>query len=191
LAGATERTIYPSFVHATTYDPKVDTYLASAGCIPLAWLLLFRRGDLETRTFTLADRTTVTVTAPVTARGAAIENLASRSVWVSELFAANGGLSHHLGLFREQLDAGTHGYFTVEMQEIEVLHEEGEVQRQLDACLDALDRRSASAKEGLVWLSTLLARPRFLTLDDASEHEDLCNFYRILGEGWLRRAMWD
>ncbi len=191
LAGATERTIYPSFVHAETFDPKVDTYLASAGCVPLAWLLLFRSIDLDTQTFTLADGDTLTVTAPVAARSAAIEILAARSGWVSELFAANGGLSHHLGLFRQELEAGTHGYLTIEMEEIEVLHKSGEVQRQLRACLDALDGRSSSATESLVWLSTVLAERPFHTLDQASAKEDVWNFCRILGEGWLRRAVWE
>jgi hypothetical protein len=189
LAGTNERIIYPSF--GDGYDAEVDTYLTTAGCIPLAWLLLFRTVDLETSEFTLEDGSTLTATAPVTSRTAAIHTLTSRTAWVSELFKANGGLSHHLGLFRQHLDSGPHDFLTIEMDEIEWLHEEDEVQRQLGACLDALDRRLPSVKESLVWLSTILVDRQFRTPDDASADEDRWNYYRILGGGFLRPAPWD
>jgi len=195
LVGSRERLIYPSFVYAQTFKPKEDTYLASSGCIPLAWLLLFRTQDFLTRTFEPPQGVAVTVTAPAVSRGEALERFAARRAWVSELFAANGGLDFHLGVFLEHLEKGDHDFLTMEIEEIEGLHAEGEVQRRLTACLDALDARNPAAKGELVELSTVMADRHFFSPAEAeaggATKEDMWNFYRILGESWGRRADWD
>jgi hypothetical protein len=194
LVGTDERAIYPSFVFAKTFRPENDTYLASAGCIPLAWLLLFSQDDLVTKTLT-PEGGAVTVTAPIAEREPALARLAARGPWVSGLFEANGGLAHHFELFTDHVRGGDHHFLTIELEEISGLHPEGEVEARLRRCLAALDARDVAVKDELVWLSTVMIERRFVTLEDAhagrAERQDQWNYFRIMGEGWSRPAQWD
>ena len=193
LVGTNAPTIYPSFVNKP-FEPEKDTYLASAGCIPLAWLLMFRPSDLVTATFE-PEGEKIEVTAPIVRKAQAVDNLAAARSWVDPLFAANGGLGYHLDLFVEHLAGSDHQHITMEIEEIQALHRDGEVLDHLRACLAALEARDPSVKDELLWLSTVLAERRFVTLADAeegrAEQEDRWNFFRLLGEGWGREAAWD
>lgn len=193
LVGTDAPTIYPSFVNKP-FEPEKDTYLASAGCVPLAWLLLFRPGDLVTAAFE-PEGEKIEVTAPIVRKEKAIANLSEARAWVDPLFVANGGLGYHLDLFVEHLAGSDHQHLTMEIEEIEALHDDGEVLGHLRACLTALEARDPRVKEELVWLSTVLVERRFVTLEDAqegrAEKEDQWNFFRLLGEGWEREAAWD
>ncbi|MGE0550261.1 MAG: hypothetical protein AB7O24_18990 [Kofleriaceae bacterium] len=192
LVGAIDQTIY----RRNEQDDHV--YLAGAYSIPLAWLLLFRKSDLVTRTLEEGESSIehsgdgpMTATAPLAPRGEALALLARRSAWISELFAVNQGLVHHLGLFQQYLAAGSHPYLTMELEEIEILHEEGDLQARLCRCLEALDARSESAKDDLVWLSAVMLQHGFPPITETATDDELANVSRLVGHGWVRPTPWD
>jgi hypothetical protein len=66
---------------------------------------------------------------------------------------------------------------------------------QLCVALRGLDARDASAVDALVELSTLMLERRFVTLAEANagnyEPEDMSNYFRITGEGYVQTPPWE
>jgi len=186
--------IYPAAGDLPDFDPEVHTVLSSAGCVPLLWLCLFSERDLQGRKIAIEAEEPIQAEAPIALRSSALALLEGRRDFLCELFADNGGLTHHLDMFSSRLSAYPGSYLSIEYDEIGWLYAAPEEFAALvRLTLAQLDAGSPSAKEGLVELSTLMIERRFVTLDEApnADQEDAWNYFRILGEGYIRNAPWD
>lgn len=184
--------IYPGFQNET-FDQRESWVLASAGCVPLLWLPLFTEGDLAAATF--QDRHgPIEALAPLAELKAALARLRLRAPTLNRWFAASGGVAHHAELLLDYLGQQTGKYVTLQVDEIECLYAEGQFNELLRGCLRLLDAADSEAKDYLIELSTVMPERRFITLAEANEgtydQEDQWNFFRILGEGYLKAPPW-
>ena len=189
--------VYPSF-SAPDFDVKNQWIVCGAGCLPLVWIPMFSTSDLVTETFT-KDGKTFDETAPLVERTTGIERLLSRRDLLNAIFKKNGGLDHHIDTFTDHLKSLKSSYVTVELQEIAWLYNDGEFQELLRNCLAGLESRNTKVGKKLVQLSTVMLgnivrRRQFITLSDAEkgayEQEDMWNYFRIMGESYIRDVPW-
>lgn len=154
---------------------------------------MFTDDDLVTKEFT-AEGQTFTETAPIVSRTAGVERLLSQRAFLNDLFRDNGSLDHHIDMFSEYIKSVDGEYATIELQEISWLYEDGEFQPLLRGCLKDLADQSSKAKDAHITLSTVIDGRRFLTLQDAEdgnyEEEDMWNYFRIMGEPYIREVPW-
>jgi len=193
LAVSDESRIYPSFQNPS-FDTKKHWVLASAGCVPLLWLALFSEADLVSVGFQDKEGP-LQAFAPVTTLAGSLKRIAQRGPFLNELLASNGGVAHHLGLFADYLAAQDGRYVTMLVDEIECLYEKGMFNELLRSALRGLDNRDPEVVAPLVELSTIMLERRFVTLAEANagayEREDMSNYFRIMGEGYIQRPPWE
>lgn len=184
--------IYPSF-SLPDFNTEVQWVVHGAGCLPLIWLPMFTDGDLVSKEFS-AEGQTFTETAPVVSRMLGVERLLSLRGFLNKLFRENGGLDHHIDVFAEFIKSMDGEYVTIELQEISWLYQAGEFQPLLRRCLTNMAAQSTEAKDALITLSTVIDGRRFLTLEETEdgnyEDEDMWNYFRIMGEPYIRNVPW-
>ncbi len=76
----------------------------------------------------------LTVTAPLVEKKTALAQFDDAVPWVNELFAST---------------SGSHAFLTIELEDIEALHEGDSVQRALRACLEAIAKRDDEEGAGV------------------------------------------
>jgi len=195
LCGSDYKIIYPAFSqkikYSEIYNSDEQTYLESAGCIPLLWILLFKSEDFVTETF-ITEEGNVTVSAPVVEREIAISRIRKDEEFVKSLFNDNGNLSYYIDLFVNHLESNPKfKYISLELQEIEWLYEEGYILELLKTTLNQLNNHDIKGKEGLIELTTVLIDREFRKLtDEGNEIQDFWNFFRIMGDGFIRETEW-
>lgn len=154
---------------------------------------MYSAGDLVSKEFT-AEGQTFTEVAPIVARAEGVKRLLSQRNFLNELFRSNGGLDHHIDMFAEYINSVDGEYATIELQEISWLYQDGEFQSLLRNCLQHLTAQSPEAKDALITLSTVIDGRRFRTLQDAEggdcEEEDMWNYFRLMGEPYIRNVPW-
>jgi hypothetical protein len=188
-----EPRIYPGFQNPLFDDAK-SWILASAGCVPLLWLALFAESDLVQHEFS-DRRGAILAFAPVAPRLMAVARLRVRAGFLNALFAANGGVAHHLDLFSDYVAKQDGRYITIQVDEIECLYEAGVFNQLLRAALRGLDASDPGAGNTLVQLSTIILERRFVTLAEANagayDPQDMSNYFRITGEGYVQTPPWE
>lgn len=184
--------IYPGFQNPA-FNSEQDWILISGGCIPLLWLALFSDSDLTTREFVLQGKP-YSATAPITERLLAINRLNERGVFLNQLFGASGSLEHHLSLFGDYLASCSGKFLTLECEEIACEYSAGQFDMWLRQCLLGLRLLDPGVRENLIRLSTVMSDRRFLTLAELTSRkapkEDWWNYYRIMGDAYLRPVPW-
>jgi hypothetical protein len=99
---------------------------------------------------------------------------------------------YYIDLFVSHLESNpTFKYISLELQEIELLYEESYILELLKNTLNQLNDHDIEGKEGLIELSTVLIDRKFRKLtDESNEIQDFWNFFRIMGDGFIRETEW-
>jgi len=180
--------IYPGFQNPA-FDEAESWVLCSAECVPLLWLPLFGDGDLATARFT-TEEGEIDATAPLAKRVDAIEHLRGCAPFLDRLFADNGCIGGHLSLFVSFLSRCKGEYVTLQLDEIARLYPtEAEFDNLLRQCLAGIRYRRPNVREDIIALSTVMPERRFVPYEQLAvqgHQEDWWNFFRIMGESYLR-----
>lgn len=202
LATSDLETIYPSFVQ-DNYDPTIQTICTDIDSIPLAWMALFRAGDIRRETFDVED-TKVVVEAPVVERLQALRQLDAALPYFKKIFEDEGQLDGFFAQLRKAIEAVPAKYITLEMQEIALMFDDD--QWFYDEFRQALKSIGTKGNEedherflGITQIRDGVPFPSATMYLDGKEFgpEDQWNFTRIIGAGkfgsfgWGREVPWE
>lgn len=164
--------------------------------MPLLWLALFAEADLQLETedtFRALD-----LSAPfnriscVAEVGEAIVRLRARERFLSAVYAAEGGVAHHVELFGRYVQSLGDGFVALDITELAANGGRPAV-LDLRQLLSRLDREDAGMRGQLDQWSTLEPGVRLITLEQGRgcTAEEMHNYFRVMGSGRSDRAPWD
>ena len=146
LCSSPSELIYPSFSQEG-YDAEAQTIATDVYCIPLLWMAAFRPEDIKEHTFSV-DGQEIPAWAPLAKKTKALGQLKETEQYINEQFKNQGSLSEHIQLLAKAIEEAPHPYITIELEEIEALHEEGLFRDVFTECLIGFrDKDSYSGPE--------------------------------------------
>lgn len=197
LCVADVETIYPN-IGDPNYDSRIQTVAFDAYCVPLLWLALFRPIDMRTQTFTV-EGGEVTVTAPITRKHIAFEQLARALPTLNRMFQKWGPLDDYAELLRTAVASASGKFVSIEMEEIAGLWtpDPADFYRQFSTALGRLEltRTRVTDRERLMCIAKLWEVKRFpparCFLDKIEvSGEDCVTHCRLIGASWFRPVPW-
>jgi len=194
--------IYPSFGNPD-YDVRDHTVACCVDGVPLLWIALFRPSDLREADFEVkgpdARTETLHAWAPFALKEKAIDQLKEAIPVLHCVFQGWGTLDEHAELLEEALRDAEGSFVTVQLDEAEALHEEGEFRRRFEHVLRHLAAPSesdAEARGDFIELACLEREGGFPPADafledtELREEEDW-NLAHLLGTGHFRPVPWE
>jgi hypothetical protein len=207
LCATRHQHIYPSFCEGD-YDASEQTLAADVYCVPLLWLALFQREDIQVKHFDVRGER-VRAFAPVAARKKAIRQLRNAVPYLESILQTSESLLGHAKLVATLLGSSPCEYVTIEWQEIEVLAPQGVFERKINAAFRAMEvqRRPSQgflrrlfSKDSIEDLfyglteikkgSRIPAADSLLTGAKLSDDE-IWNLTRVLGTRHIRDVPWE
>ena len=136
----------------------------------------------------------VEVKAPLALKNKVLDTMQENRNFFNNLFEKNGGLEHHFDLFQNYLREFSGNYVTIEMDEISWLYPKEYFYQQYKDCLNSIERRSSKCFNFIVEASTVIIDRRFVRLEEARndyiQQEDIWNYFRIMGDRYLKNVPW-
>lgn len=164
--------------------------------VPLLWLALFSEADVQPGTEdafrALELSSPVSRLSCVAEVGDAVARLHARQPFLSALYAAEGGVAHHVELFAGYLQGLGAAFVALDITELAAQGGSPSVLglRQL---LSRLDREEAGVRGQLDEWSTFEPGVRLITLEQGRgcTAEEMHNYFRVMGSGYSDSAPWD
>ncbi len=194
--------IYPSFENPE-FKPEQHTVACCVEGVPLLWIAMFRPDDLREAQFQVTrdggEVDTLRAWAPLAPRQKALDQLKAAVPLLNRLFADWGALDQHAQFLEETVDDAKGDLLTIELEEIEVLHREGDFRRRFENALRYLvspTNDDPEVRKDFVEVACLEREGGFPAADTLVEDADLdeeqeWNLSHLLGESHMRPVTWD
>jgi ankyrin repeat protein len=188
--------IYPN-AQAKGYKPQQQTVACAVEHVPLLWMALFRKSDLQTAKIETDDGVII-ATAPVTSLEQGLKQLAAAATRLEEVFSKNGPLHTHAALLEKALRGSGGKYVTIELDEIAALASSRKAfdQQLRDALQSLASGSTTDSKKRLVKLTHVDARRPFIAPAELMAQKkpttaDLANLECLLGTAHFRDVPWE